>query len=386
MFHNSSIVTDTLDEINDPSDWANCKLPSLVDFDSYLRCQICKDFLKAPVLTTCGHVFCSICIRRAITETNKCPVCLEETYESGLRKVLLLDNIIKWFNNNRSTLLDSLRLDHVDDSQEEENSDIDDDITKISSLKDDHIETAITSDDVSENNYNSTVKDDDNLAECPICGVFMPLDEIQGSHIDNCLKKPEKKSNIMNNSSKPVQSKTITGFFDKSMVHDVQLQPKNIKNKQRMANLDTSISTSKLKEKLNLLHLSTSGSRNQMESRMKEYINLYNANLDSLTPVNDRVLADKLQRWEVLINSKSEKNNVNNRLSSSPPITYDEHTIKRQKIEANQWVNKHKDQYSELIKQARSNMRKVKNKIKTNQEESGPKPNEFSDEDSELLL
>ena len=113
-----------INEVSDPSDWDNCKLPSLSNLDSLLRCQICKDFLNAPVLTNCGHVFCSICIRRTISNSNKCPLCLEETYESSLRKVLILDNIVKWFNNNRNDLLKNLSIDLVNDSQNDSSSDI----------------------------------------------------------------------------------------------------------------------------------------------------------------------------------------------------------------------------------------------------------------------
>lgn len=411
------LVSDTLEEVTDPSDWSKCEFPELADLDSYLRCQVCKDFLKAPVLTTCGHTFCSICIRRSITESNKCPVCLEETYESGLRKVLLLDNIVRWFSQNRKELQDKLQPEHINDSQEQENSDINESsyvVTNNSKGKANQntpnfsiprdvsnipIHNEITSDLPNEKTEKEV------LAECPICGAFMPLSEIQGSHIDKCLTSGDRdKSRHQNldqprpNGQKAARSKNLNNFFDKpdknSNLNSSQLQPNSVKNKQRLANLDTSISTSRLKEKLNSLHLSSSGTRNQMEQRMKEYINLYNANLDSINPASDRVVVDRLQKWEALINNKSNSggvysgNNTSNaRNTNSPPVNYDEPTIKRQKIQHDEWNNKNKHQYLELIKKARANMKKQKNKEKPSTDnDSRSKAESFSDNDTELLL
>lgn len=404
------LVSDTFEEVSDPSDWSESKFPKLADLDSYLRCQICKDFLKAPVLTTCGHVFCSICIRRSITESNKCPACLEETYESGLRKVLLLDNIVRWFSHNRDELLNKLELEHINDSQEQEMLDISENIYSMSKndkrddrpndviprdISSDPIHKEISSDPPTEKVENGV------LAECPICGVFMPLTEIQGSHIDQCLASGagEKCQKITQNQSspncqKPVQPKSLTSFFGKldnnSLTDNAQLQPESVRAKQRLANLDTSISTSKLKEKLTSLHLPLNGSRAQMEQRMKEYINLYNANLDSINPVSDRVLVDRLQKWEALVNNKPKNGGVSNnntRTTSSPPINYDEPTIKRQKIQHEEWNTKNNDQYVELIKRAKANMKKQKNKAKLeNDNNDKPKQESFSDHNKELRL
>ena len=127
---------------------------------------------------------------------------------------------------------------------------------------------------------------------------------------------------------------------------------------------------------------------------MKEYINLYNANLDSINPASDRVVVDRLQKWEALINNKSNSggvysgNNTSNaRNTNSPPVNYDEPTIKRQKIQHDEWNNKNKHQYLELIKKARANMKKQKNKEKPSTDnDSRSKAESFSDNDTELLL
>lgn len=410
MVLNGLVPDALLDEITDPSDWSNSRFPQLGELDSYLRCQICKEFFKAPVVTTCGHVFCSVCIRRSLSKSNICPVCLEETYESGLRKVLLLDNICKWFGNNRSEIMKNLELDHVNDSQSEENSvihpddyDTSKDIANIANISDKFPSTdpPLSLEDSNANtanyNNNSGQNEDDILAECPICGVFLPLSEIQGSHIDTCLKTDPKDRKLNDKQIQNDKGKTIHSFFKnditkspvqnknktKSPDHS-QLQPKSVKKKQRLPNLDTSISTSKLRDKLNSLHLPSHGSRTQMEQRMKEFITLYNANLDSIAPVNDRILVDRLQKWERLITSKRKLNGIDPDPNGTAPINYDEQTIKRQKMESSEWNSKNKNEFADLIKKAKANMQKQKNKAKLNQEQNDE--DEFSDNDIEVLL
>ena len=47
-----------------------------------VRCSICLDSViemmadnKQPHSTLCGHLYCCVCIKKAITEKNKCPTC-----------------------------------------------------------------------------------------------------------------------------------------------------------------------------------------------------------------------------------------------------------------------------------------------------------------------
>ena len=333
--------------VSDPSDWEKSKFPQLNELDAALRCQICKEFLKAPVLTTCGHIFCSICIRRTISDSNKCPVCLDETYESGLRKVLLLDSIVSWFDKNRAELLNALPLDHVNDSQNDDDSDI---------------EVVTANGSAPKTDTKDAPNKDETLTECPICGVFMPITEIQGKHIDQCLKDQANGSGAK--ATCPTKQVGMSGFFStkaspKKVETDLQLQPKAVKGKQRLANLDTSLSASKLKERMSALRIPTNGTRQQLEHRMKEYINLFNANLDSINPVDERILRDRLNKWEALISSKTNLN-ASDRVLNSPPITYDQQTIKRQKVERKKWNETNKSHYADLIKSARQNMQKRK--------------------------
>lgn len=43
--------------------------------DAEDECPICMEFNKDSVITKCGHIFCTPCITRVVTEQNKCPMC-----------------------------------------------------------------------------------------------------------------------------------------------------------------------------------------------------------------------------------------------------------------------------------------------------------------------
>lgn len=95
-----------MDDITEPSEWQNSKLPSLQPLDFALRCQICKEFLTAPLLTPCGHSFCSLCVRRCIRSEAICPVCRSPVKETDLRKNTALEDAVLAFANARREIMD----------------------------------------------------------------------------------------------------------------------------------------------------------------------------------------------------------------------------------------------------------------------------------------
>ncbi|KAG7798080.1 hypothetical protein KL929_002045 [Ogataea haglerorum] len=309
--------TDPLDSITDPSDWGDTSFPNLSKLDSLLRCHICKDFLKAPVLTSCDHIFCSVCIRRSLESDKKCPLCHEETYESKLRKVLLLDEISSWFTRNRPELLDKHR--------------------PTANNTPEPVAAPEAEKPAAVLRYESRKKRaaEDPLVECPVCSTFMSADELQTSHIDSCLANKRARPSP----SRPV----ISSFFKKERTP--QMQPEFVKKKPKITNLDPTISTNKLKEKLNSWNLPTGGTRHQLETRMKEFISMYNANLDSVNPVDDRVLINRLMKWEGTYSLSN--------------------TAGDAEEDGAQWRRKYKAEYDELIKQARANMNRMNTKLDT---------------------
>ena len=94
-----------LSNITDPLDFKTTKIPQLFEIDSLLRCHICKEFLSAPMLTSCGHTFCSVCIRKYLIHTPKCPICAKELRESNLSRNVLLEQVVLSYRSVRDDLL-----------------------------------------------------------------------------------------------------------------------------------------------------------------------------------------------------------------------------------------------------------------------------------------
>jgi E3 ubiquitin-protein ligase RAD18 len=96
-------------DIPDSTDWLNSSLPVVAPLESALRCQICKDFFNNPVITSCSHTFCSICIRRCLSSEGKCPACRSSDQLLKLRRNWAVQEILESFQNARSNILSLAR-------------------------------------------------------------------------------------------------------------------------------------------------------------------------------------------------------------------------------------------------------------------------------------
>ncbi|CEL99546.1 unnamed protein product [Vitrella brassicaformis CCMP3155] len=68
--------------------------------EQQLRCQICQQYMEAPVSLKCGHVFCSLCIRRTIVNGSaKCPFCQQPAKTSDLRPSPSQHSLIELIRN-----------------------------------------------------------------------------------------------------------------------------------------------------------------------------------------------------------------------------------------------------------------------------------------------
>jgi E3 ubiquitin-protein ligase RAD18 len=92
-------------DLPDSTDWLDTPLSLLAPLESSLRCQVCKDFFDTPVITSCSHTFCSLCIRRCLSTEGKCPTCRSGDQELKLRRNWLVQEILEAFKNARETTL-----------------------------------------------------------------------------------------------------------------------------------------------------------------------------------------------------------------------------------------------------------------------------------------
>ena len=96
---------DPLDSVPDASDWFPTPVSSLSAIDSALRCQVCKDFYKDPVITSCSHTFCALCARRCLSANGKCPLCWTADEERLLRRNPVVGDLVKAFQAARPDIL-----------------------------------------------------------------------------------------------------------------------------------------------------------------------------------------------------------------------------------------------------------------------------------------
>lgn len=92
-------------DLSDSTDWLRTPLAALAPVESALRCQVCKDFFDTPMITSCSHTFCSLCIRRCLTEDGKCPACRAADQELRLRRNWTVQELVDAFRDARSSVL-----------------------------------------------------------------------------------------------------------------------------------------------------------------------------------------------------------------------------------------------------------------------------------------
>lgn len=107
-------------DIADPSDWLKSTAPKLAPVESALRCQVCKDFFDTPMITSCSHTFCSLCIRRCLTSDGKCPACRAPDQELRLRRNWTVQEVVDAFQSARPSLT-SLATTQAEESRPEQN-------------------------------------------------------------------------------------------------------------------------------------------------------------------------------------------------------------------------------------------------------------------------
>lgn len=378
----SNPFTKNLERTSDPSDWKNTKIPVLSQLESLQRCYICKEFLTAPVVTSCNHTFCSRCVREYLMKESYCPLCKSRQLESDLRRVTVLEEIVNCFSSLRDFMIMHLAV----SNEEEEGKDKDDteNLNKIHSemipngkrllnerssspdvieiLDDDNSEPPVKKTKIDSNDNNDNV-------ECPVCSKKMPADFLQSTHIDECLngksqsKIPSTKPSISNKTKNP----NIKSFFKSTKPTKKLVDSKDMvkidheefyfkkvnehKNDQsRLSKLDfKSLNTTKLKEKMSQLDLPVNGSRPQLEARYNQYYVLFNSNLDSSHPVDHRVLRMRLKQWEC--SHLTFGNDISNLFSNAKSLGHK--SILDKNFSVSQWKQVYQHDFIILTKNAK---------------------------------
>lgn len=214
-----------IDDLSDSTDWLQTVLPQLAPLEAALRCQVCKDFFTTPVLTSCSHTFCSLCIRKCLSSDSKCPACRATDQDSKLRRNWAVEDAVEAFKRARQSALD-LATRAAEDAaaaaspsaskggrqgkaaarkRKLDETDIEDETASrasqtrrtrsqakkeatTSSQEASAIEV-LDSEDEADNDY----QPEDGLVPCPICNKRMK-EEAVFRHLDGCTGEQEKQS------------------------------------------------------------------------------------------------------------------------------------------------------------------------------------------------
>ncbi|KIW21505.1 DNA repair protein rad18 [Exophiala spinifera] len=368
-------------EVTDSTDWLPTPLAALAPLDSSLRCRVCKDFFTTPMMTSCSHTFCSLCIRRYLSQEGRCPACRESDQEVKLRRNWVVEELVANFTASRKGLLtfatdaavsrselqaaDSERPRKrrrivtqtttngvgrrstrsqtkknaegasqqsapstqvtIEDSEEGSVYEDDDDVPKSPHFKADNEEP------------------NDGLVACPCCHRRMK-ETLINAHLDKC---------VMGESTTPIDSGSSpappTRAQNATPVTLAYTQQKPLKQNDRLPFINYNLlAETGLRKKLRDLGIPSHGSKELMRKRHTEWVNLWNANCDSSNPVTKRQLLSDLRVWEDTLGRQMEK----------PPNT----GFMSKDFDRDSHVKSQKSNFDELIKQARQRVSATKEK------------------------
>ena len=139
----------------------------------------------------------------------------------------------------------------------------------------------------------------DSLVACPSCSRRMK-EPLINAHLDRCLNgtaSPERL--LLPSSQRPHQ-------IESGKIAYTQTKPSHSTN--RLPTLNYSILTdTALRKKLKELGINSLGSKTLLQKRHTEWVNLWNANCDSLNPASKRDLLAKLDNWDRTLGRQVER-------------------------------------------------------------------------------
>ena len=340
-------------------------------------------------MTSCSHTFCSLCIRRYLSQEGRCPACRSADQELKLRRNWVVEELVSGFVEGREDLLSFARRSTVElrGEQEDEESPrpkkrrkvqapnlqqngagAERRSTRSQSQKDaiqasqESAEEQIVADsddagseyDDEQDTQNTRPATDppraraepnDGLVACPVCGKRMK-EEVVFTHLDHCA------------SSGGIQDNTPTTFDG---LHKTQPpQPRQSiaytplgsmstdKPRDRLPTLAYSmLSDTALRKKLQALGISSQGPKLLLQKRHTEWVNLWNANCDSRNPRTKRELLGELDVWE-----KTQGRQVLQGMSAAAAGGQGTGVMAKD-FDGESWMKGNKGDFDELVRRAR---------------------------------
>ena len=342
------------EQVSDSTDWLPTPLSAIAPLESSLRCQVCKDFFNTPMVTTCSHTFCSLCIRRYLSQEGRCPACRQNDQESKLRRNWVVEELVTNFVDSRKGLLEFAKkaAEKEDDTEQErpkKKRKIEAEEIKLltrSTRSQSRMQavqasqgSARTDEEVPDTNSDSEYEDKpeksthfpepqsepgDGLIACPGCGRRMKEAAVF-THLDTCA------SSIGETSSVQISNVTSIAYTQLSA----------LKQTERLPTLAYSmLNDNALRKKLKELGISSQGPKLLMQKRHTEWVNLWNANCDSRAPRPKRELLHELDMWE-----RTQGKQIASNLGPSGVMAKD--------FDGDAYIKNNKNDFDDLIRKAR---------------------------------
>ncbi|WYZ45090.1 hypothetical protein EsH8_VIII_000406 [Colletotrichum jinshuiense] len=359
------MVDNNFEDVPDSTDWLTTPLPGLSAVEAALRCQVCKDFFKTPMLTSCSHTFCSLCIRRALSNDGKCPLCRASDQELKLRSNWSMEEVVEAFNKARKDALQFARtagqkesaraspkrkLAHEDSAMGEQQPETKRlrSSTRLSRTRagqasavemHEEVEVEQQQEEDDDEVEDATFAPDDGLVPCPICNTRMKEAQVF-RHLDTCTGQAQPQTASRASSSRISTPNT-----------PARGGPRLTPAPERLPALAYSmLKDVALRKKMSDLGLSTTGSRPQLEKRHKEWVTLWNANCDSARPKRRAELLHDLDVWERTQGAKA------------PIFVRPGNAVKDKEFDGAAWAAKHDTSFKDLIANARKSRAQVEQK------------------------
>ncbi|KJR87910.1 E3 ubiquitin-protein ligase RAD18 [Sporothrix schenckii 1099-18] len=412
-------------DVADSTDWLTTTLSCLMPVEQALRCHVCKDFYNSPMITSCNHTFCSLCIRRCLSVDGKCPLCRMTDQESKLRGNWALREAVDAFCKARPATLevaqkplpraksptppqskrkgtDEATASQPSGSQQTPPAKRTRTSARLSKTKAAEAVTTIAQDEVqvevpdsdsnSRDSGDMDYEPDDGLVACPICQRRMKMTLING-HLDSSCGSSPQKPKPSTFSGQPssysrIRQRDAPSSSSSSSFHPFSAASAPAPPPERLPSVSYSLlNDGALRKKMAALGLVTSGSRQLLERRHKEWTTIWNANCDSARPKRKADLLNDMDIWERTVGGGGAGGGLTASMLGGRGATLTSRTvaaatqqaaqIKDKEFDGAAWSAKHSTSFQDLIANARKSRLKSqenadKEEDKAETKEAGP--------------